>query len=252
MGFHRKNVDILRLSTVLLVMASPAFAQASGGFFPFVNLVSYVLLFAFVVLAFLWWRKGRKPAVIGAHMIAAVDDGFSITPSADGKINPLCNQRFGHRNWGLVRLHPRRLVFRNDLLASFPPQGIVASEEELRQAADRAEKILDLDNQPRDIVFHEKNGRRHPSAEVRRSSAHYGRARCHRWITLSRANGMPVAHVARELSAASNGLYLLPQMEEGRHVSPYLSLPLSERTAAKRPCADAQYYLHRFTIRQNQ
>lgn len=42
-----------------------------------------------------------------------------------------------------------------------PPKDVVASEEELLNAADRAERALGLDEQPRAIIIHEKNGRRH-------------------------------------------------------------------------------------------
>ncbi len=42
-----------------------------------------------------------------------------------------------------------------------PPKGIDASEQDLQDAADRAEQALGLDGQPRAIVFHEKEGRRH-------------------------------------------------------------------------------------------
>jgi hypothetical protein len=42
-----------------------------------------------------------------------------------------------------------------------PPQEIVASEQDLKDAADRAEQVLGLDGQPRAVVLHEKEGRRH-------------------------------------------------------------------------------------------
>ncbi len=42
-----------------------------------------------------------------------------------------------------------------------PPKGVTASEQDLVDAANRAEEKLGLDNQPRAIVFHEKEGRRH-------------------------------------------------------------------------------------------
>lgn len=42
-----------------------------------------------------------------------------------------------------------------------PPLETVASEQDLIDAADRAEKALGLDGQPRAMVFHEKVGRRH-------------------------------------------------------------------------------------------
>lgn len=42
-----------------------------------------------------------------------------------------------------------------------PPQDHVGTEEEFLDAADRAEQALGLDGQPRAIVVHEKEGRRH-------------------------------------------------------------------------------------------
>ncbi|MCV6575859.1 MAG: relaxase/mobilization nuclease domain-containing protein [Cohaesibacter sp.] len=42
-----------------------------------------------------------------------------------------------------------------------PPKDHIATEDDFIEAADRAEKTLGLDNQPRAIVVHEKEGRRH-------------------------------------------------------------------------------------------
>jgi hypothetical protein len=42
-----------------------------------------------------------------------------------------------------------------------PPKGAVVGEEQFREAADEAEKRLGLEGQPRAIVIHEKEGRRH-------------------------------------------------------------------------------------------
>lgn len=42
-----------------------------------------------------------------------------------------------------------------------PPEGARVSTEAFEKAADKVEKRLGLDGQPRAIVFHEKNGRRH-------------------------------------------------------------------------------------------
>ncbi|MCB9992235.1 MAG: relaxase/mobilization nuclease domain-containing protein [Hyphomicrobiaceae bacterium] len=42
-----------------------------------------------------------------------------------------------------------------------PPKDAVASLEDLLEAVERAEKVLGLDGQPRALVIHEKNGRRH-------------------------------------------------------------------------------------------
>ncbi len=45
-----------------------------------------------------------------------------------------------------------------------PPQDHVASEQDFLDAADRAEKALGLEGQPRAIIVHEKEGRRHAHA----------------------------------------------------------------------------------------
>lgn len=42
-----------------------------------------------------------------------------------------------------------------------PPMQVIAGEDDFRKAADRAEKKLGLEGQPRAIVMHEKEGRRH-------------------------------------------------------------------------------------------
>ncbi|UZD92114.1 relaxase/mobilization nuclease domain-containing protein [Cognatishimia activa] len=45
-----------------------------------------------------------------------------------------------------------------------PPQDHAASEQEFLDAADRAEKVLGLEGQPRAVIVHEKEGRRHAHA----------------------------------------------------------------------------------------
>lgn len=42
-----------------------------------------------------------------------------------------------------------------------PPEGVAVSKDVFEETADQIEKKLGLDNQPRAIVFHEKDGRRH-------------------------------------------------------------------------------------------
>ncbi|WP_247676937.1 MULTISPECIES: hypothetical protein [unclassified Leisingera] len=42
-----------------------------------------------------------------------------------------------------------------------PPTDHIATEDDFLEAADRAEQALGLDGQPRAIVMHEKEGRRH-------------------------------------------------------------------------------------------
>lgn len=82
-----------------------------------------------------------------------------------------------------VELHELRGFVSDDLLGAFtesyaisrgtrckqflyslslnPPEGAKVSTEAFENAADKVEKRLGLDGQPRAIVFHEKNGRRH-------------------------------------------------------------------------------------------
>lgn len=49
-------------------------------------------------------------------------------------------------------------------LSLSPPKQADASEQDLMDAIERAEQALGLDGQPRAIVFHEKEGRRHARA----------------------------------------------------------------------------------------
>lgn len=53
-----------------------------------------------------------------------------------------------------------------------PPEGETASPDAFMAAAERIEKKLKLEGQPRALVFHEKNGRRHAHAVWSRIDAH--------------------------------------------------------------------------------
>ena len=57
-----------------------------------------------------------------------------------------------------------------------PPEGAQASIEAFEQAIDEVERKLGLENQPRAIVFHEKDGRRHAHAVWSRIDAERMRA----------------------------------------------------------------------------
>lgn len=111
-----------------------------------------------------------------------------------------------------------------------PPQGIIASEEELQRAADQAEKVLGLDDQPRAIVLHEKNGRRH---------AHVVWSR----INPDSLTAINLPHFKNRLTGLSRELYLehdWPLPNGLRHdggKSP-LNLTLAEWQQAKRLDAD--------------
>ena len=54
-----------------------------------------------------------------------------------------------------------------------PPQDHIATEQDFLEAADRAEKLLGLDGQPRAIVVHEKEGRRHAHVVWSRINRHF-------------------------------------------------------------------------------
>ncbi|MQY43172.1 relaxase/mobilization nuclease domain-containing protein [Epibacterium sp. SM1969] len=53
-----------------------------------------------------------------------------------------------------------------------PPEQEIASDRDFRDAADRVAKAVGLEDQPRAIVVHEKNGRRHAHAVWSRIDAH--------------------------------------------------------------------------------
>lgn len=76
-----------------------------------------------------------------------------------------------------------------------PPTGAVVGEEQFRQAADEAEKRLGLEGQPRAIVIHEKEGRRHAHVVWSRIDPETMRA-------------INIAHYKYKLTALTKELYL--------------------------------------------
>jgi len=115
-------------------------------------------------------------------------------------------------------------------LSLSPPKDHVVSEQDFLDAADRAEKALGLDGQPRAIIIHEKEGRRH---------AH---------VVWSRIDGenlkaINLPHFKRKLNALSRDLYLdhgweLPKgLQAGGGKSP-LNFTLAEWQQAKRQGLD--------------
>jgi hypothetical protein len=76
-----------------------------------------------------------------------------------------------------------------------PPMGAVVGEEQFRQAADEAEKRLGLEGQPRAIVIHEKEGRRHAHVVWSRIDPETMRA-------------INIAHYKYKLTALTKELYL--------------------------------------------
>jgi len=111
-----------------------------------------------------------------------------------------------------------------------PSKDHIASEQDFLDAANRAERALGLDGQPRAVVIHEKEGRRH---------AH---------VVWSRIDGenlkaINLPHFKRKLNALSRDLYLdhgweLPKgMQAGGGKSP-LNFTLAEWQQARRQGLD--------------
>ena len=107
-----------------------------------------------------------------------------------------------------------------------PPKGAEASEADFERAAAQAERALGLEDQPRAIVFHEKEGRRHAHVVWSRIDA-----------DTMRAVNLP--HFKRKLTALSKELFLehgwtLPEgLRTGGGKSP-LNFNLAEWQQAKR------------------
>lgn len=76
-----------------------------------------------------------------------------------------------------------------------PPRDQDASEQDLLDAVERAEKKIGLDNQPRAIIFHEKEGRRH---------AHVVWSR----IKASEMKAINLSHYKTKLTSLSRQLFL--------------------------------------------
>ncbi len=107
-----------------------------------------------------------------------------------------------------------------------PPKGFEVSEEDFGRAADRAEQALGLEGQPRAIVYHEKEGRRHAHVVWSRIDAQDMRA-------------VNLAHFKNKLTALSRDLYLdhgwqLPDGLRPDGVRNPLNFSLEEWQRAKR------------------
>ena len=107
-----------------------------------------------------------------------------------------------------------------------PPQSAVAGEEDFEQAADRAEKALGLDGQPRAIIIHEKEGRRHGHVVWSRIDAE----------SLTAIN---LPHFKRRLTSLSKELYLdhgwdLPEGLRAHGGKSFLNFSLDEWQQARR------------------
>ncbi|PCI85552.1 MAG: relaxase [Hyphomicrobiales bacterium] len=107
-----------------------------------------------------------------------------------------------------------------------PPKETVASEEVFLKAIEQAELKLGLDNQPRAIVFHEKEGRRH---------AHVVWSR----IDADSMKAINLPHYKRKLNDLSRELYLdhgwqLPDGFKHEHGKNPLNFTLAEWQQAKR------------------
>lgn len=107
-----------------------------------------------------------------------------------------------------------------------PPESAAVSKDVFEETADKIEKKLGLDNQPRAIVFHEKDGRRH---------AHVVWSR----IDSQRMRAINLPHFKTKLRDVSRQLYLdhgwdMPQGLQDRRLRDPLSFTREEWQQAKR------------------
>lgn len=107
-----------------------------------------------------------------------------------------------------------------------PPEGAAVSKDVFEETADQIEKKLGLDNQPRAIVFHEKDGRRH---------AHVVWSR----IDAQRMRAINLPHYKAKLRDVSRQLYLdhgwdMPRGLQDRRLRDPLSFTREEWQQAKR------------------
>ncbi len=111
-----------------------------------------------------------------------------------------------------------------------PPQDHIASEAELQEAVNRAEETLGLSDQPRAIIIHEKEGRRHAHAVWSR-------------IDGDDLKAINLPHFKRKLTDLSRELYLdhgweLPQGLQSNGGKSPLNFTLAEWQQAKRHRVD--------------
>ncbi len=113
-----------------------------------------------------------------------------------------------------------------------PPQGAYVEPEVFERTADRIEKKLGLENQPRAIVFHEKEGRRH---------AHVVWSR----IDTDRMRAINLSHYKSKLRDISRELFLendwdLPRGLQDRALRDPLNFTQQEWQQAKRAGLDVR------------
>lgn len=107
-----------------------------------------------------------------------------------------------------------------------PPEGAAVSKATFEDTADQIERKLGLENQPRAIVFHEKDGRRH---------AHVVWSR----IDTERMRAINLPHYKTKLRDVSRGLYLehgwdMPRGLQDRRLRDPLNFTREEWQQAKR------------------
>lgn len=113
-----------------------------------------------------------------------------------------------------------------------PPIGVDVTHDQFEKAFDQLENKLGLDNQPRVVVFHEKEGRRH---------AHVVWSR----IDVDRSKAIHMAHFKQKCTDISRQLYLehgweLPKGLENRKERDPFNVSISEWQSLKRKSIDAR------------
>jgi len=113
-----------------------------------------------------------------------------------------------------------------------PPMGADVTHDQFEKAFDQLENKLGLDNQPRVVVLHEKEGRRH---------AHVVWSR----IDVDRSKAIHMAHFKQKCTDISRQLYLehgweLPKGLENRKERDPFNVSISEWQSLKRKSIDAR------------
>ena len=131
-------------------------------------------------------------AQLAAHLLNARDNDHVRVGSIRGFVSDELHGAFKEAQAIASGTHCKQYLFS---LSLNPPKDAKPSELDFERAADEAEKRLGLEGQPRAIIYHEKDGRRHAHVVWSRIDPQSMRA-------------VNMAHFKTKLTALSRELYL--------------------------------------------
>lgn len=175
------------------------------------------------------------PRQLAAHLLNPVDNDHVLVAEMRGFIS---GDLYGAMAETIAIARGTRCRQPILSLSLNPPKDADASIDDLTDAADRAEAALGLDGQPRAIVIHEKNGRRH---------AHVVWSR----IDANEMKAVNLPHFKNRLTALSKELYLdhgwvLPDGHRENGWRNPLNFTLAEWQQAKRHNLDPREIKQQF------